>query len=1150
MKALSPAPSAAEKPRGLLGFWALIVTQFQGAFNDNLFRYLIVYFLIGILATDPDTGLADESATSRINSIAGMLFSLPFILFPGIFGALSDRFSKQRVTVWAKYLEILIMFFGAIAFYLGAPPLLWLLLFCMLTQSAMFSPSKYGILPEILPESQLSWGNGVLHMWTMVAIIAGTGLAGPLYWVLEHGAAGMLSAGAVLVALSCLGTGTAHFITKPAPANPTQRIPLQPWAGTGRIFKMFWADRWLLMTVVGYTFFWFAGMLFQQNVVTFGRATLGLSETATSLVLACLALGIGLGSLTAGYLSRGKIEVGLVPIGALGIAAFSTWLAVPGLPYRMVFLPLLGLGLSAGFFYVPLAAALQHRSPKEAKGGVIATANILTAAGMFVASWLYFLLGTLGVGTRQVFLLGAVLALGVGLFICIKLPIFVLRSALWLLFNTLYRLRVPGRENLPEKGGALLVANYNSFLDALAMLASIDRQIVFIMSEHYYNARRFRVLARLMGVIRLQDGPLADALRPAAEAAAKGYLVCVFGEDRHPLTAILDAFKESWARDHAGAEAVPIIPVHLDPIWTTVLGYSDGRFFLRAPTYLRRNITVGYGPTMANTSSAFAIRHEIRAVGTAAHDARKLRPDLVQRAFVKAARRHLRFMAIADARTGKLSYLKTLTGSIVLARKLKVLLGEQRMVSVLVPPSVGGALSNIALQLMGRIPVNLNYTASSQTMASCARQCHATHCVTARAFLERLPLEVPGEAVYLEDIMKSVTKKDRIVGLLLALFCPVRLLERLLGAPAGQTGDDLATIIFSSGSEGEPKGVMLSHNNLLKNIFSAVSIYAHKSTDVVMGFLPFFHSFGFTGTLWLPMVLGVGVAYHPNPLEPRAVGKLVHKYKARFLFGTPTFLMNFTRRCTREELATLDYTLCGAERLAERLRAQFIEKFGLDPLEGYGATECGPIISLSIPNFRVPGFYQKGNEHGKVGRPLAGISVRVVDPDTEEPIEDDAPGLMQIKGPNIMQGYLGMPEKTASVLKDGWYSTGDIVSLDAEGFIRITDRLARFSKIAGEMVPHAKVEDTLHEVLGLTEQSLAVAGVPDPNKGERLVVLHTLTDEQLAQLLAQMDRTGLPNLWRPRPNAFHRIDAIPILGTGKMDLKAVKALARQLDSGE
>ena len=315
---------------------------------------------------------------------------------------------------------------------------------------------------------------------------------------------------------------------------------------------------------------------------------------------------------------------------------------------------------------------------------------------------------------------------------------------------------------------------------------------------------------------------------------------------------------------------------------------------------------------------------------------------------------------------------------------------------------------------------------------------------------------------------------------------------------------------------------------------------------MLLGVLPFFHSFGFTVTLWLPAVLGCGVAYHPSPLDLTAVSELVRDYRVTFLLATPTFLQAYLRRCSPEDFGSLQFVVVGAEKLPERLALAFEDRFGIRPLEGYGATECSPVVAVNTRDFRAPGFRQVGAKRGRIGHPLPGISVRIVDPETREILPVGSAGLLLVRGPNVMKGYLGKPEKTAEVLQDGWYVTGDIATEDEDGFLTITDRLSRFSKIAGEMVPHIKVEEKLHELAGATEQKFVVTGVPDGKKGERLVVLHTLPAEELKALLDRMPEAGLPNLWTPRPNQFFHVEELPHLGSGKLDLRRVHEIAVEL----
>jgi acyl-[acyl-carrier-protein]-phospholipid O-acyltransferase/long-chain-fatty-acid--[acyl-carrier-protein] ligase len=384
---------------------------------------------------------------------------------------------------------------------------------------------------------------------------------------------------------------------------------------------------------------------------------------------------------------------------------------------------------------------------------------------------------------------------------------------------------------------------------------------------------------------------------------------------------------------------------------------------------------------------------------------------------------------------------------------------------------------------------------------------------------------------------------EKLTAAIVAFLLPAGVLERLLGRAEPAQLDDLATVIFSSGSTGEPKGVMLSHYNIGSNIQQLEQIFGLGRQDRFLGILPFFHSFGFAATLCLPAVVGAGAVYYPNPLDGKAIGPLVSQYGLTFLLATPTFLQLYLRSCAQEDFGSLRVVMTGAEKLSERLAAAFEEHFGIRPLEGYGCTECSPAVAVNTQDFRSAGFRQVGAKRGKIGHPLPGVCVKIVDPETLEPVPFGQPGLMLVRGPNVMQGYLGRPEKTAEVLRDGWYFTGDIAGMDEDGFLQITDRLSRFSKIGGEMVPHIKVEEKLHELAAVTEQTFVVAGVPDDKKGERLVVLHKLPPDRLQPCLDKLAQCDLPNLWKPRADQFFQLEAFPLLGTGKLDLRKVHELA-------
>jgi acyl-[acyl-carrier-protein]-phospholipid O-acyltransferase/long-chain-fatty-acid--[acyl-carrier-protein] ligase len=442
--------------------------------------------------------------------------------------------------------------------------------------------------------------------------------------------------------------------------------------------------------------------------------------------------------------------------------------------------------------------------------------------------------------------------------------------------------------------------------------------------------------------------------------------------------------------------------------------------------------------------------------------------------------------------------------------------------------------------LAGKIPVNLNFTAGPEAMNIAIQQCGIQTLLTSRQFVSRAKLEVRPGMVYLEEVLSQLSRWQKVRAFLTARLLPRGWLQRCYTAP-GHTPDTLATVVFSSGSTGTPKGIMLSHHNVVSNIESVEQIFTLTPHDRLLGVLPLFHSFGFTITLWFPLLTGIGVIYHPNPMDARTMGTLVQTHRATMLISTPTFCQMYLRQVPAEAFATLRYAIVGAEKLRPELAQAFHEKYGVPLLEGYGCTEMGPVVAANVPDVVHGGQRQIGHQPGPVGHPIPGVAAKVVHPDTYEPLPDGTEGLLLVKGPNRMLGYLGQPDKTAAVLRDEWYITGDIATIDANGFIRLTDRLARFSKIGGEMVPHGKVEDVLNGLLG--EQTGVVTAIPDAHKGEQLVVLHTHQDLDVEAVWEQLNRTALPKLWLPRREHFYYVAAIPMLATGKVDLQRVKRLA-------
>lgn len=519
------------------------------------------------------------------------------------------------------------------------------------------------------------------------------------------------------------------------------------------------------------------------------------------------------------------------------------------------------------------------------------------------------------------------------------------------------------------------------------------------------------------------------------------------------------------------------------------------------------------------------------------------------RNFIRTCKLRKRGRKIADSLGNELTGGGLLMRALILRRLLArhVLAEDERVVGLLLPPSVAAVVANAAVSLSRRATANLNYTVTSDVINQCIALGGIRHVLTSRSFMDKVKLEVDAELVYLEDFRTRATWRDKLRAALAAFAVPAGLLSRSLGLHRVQA-DDLMTLVFTSGSTGMPKGVMLTENNIASNVQAIQDVIHLRRDDVVLGILPFFHSFGYTVTLWTVLTIDLQGVYHFSPLDAKQIGKLCKKYLATVLLATPTFLRTYLRRCDPDELATLNVVVVGAERLPVELADAFESKFGIRPVEGYGTTELSPLVSVNIPPSRALGDPTAGIHEGSVGRPVPGVAAKVVDLDTGRTLGASQPGMLWIKGPNVMKGYFGSQELTAEVVQDGWYRTGDVAIIDPDGFITITGRESRFSKIGGEMVPHIHIEETLNRILGSVDDDegprVVVTAVPDEKKGERLVVIHTGLHKSPEELRKGLAEAGLPNIFIPSCDSFCQVDELPVLGTGKLDLKSIRQIAQ------
>ncbi len=680
----------------------------------------------------------------------------------------------------------------------------------------------------------------------------------------------------------------------------------------------------------------------------------------------------------------------------------------------------------------------------------------------------------------------------------------------WITTKILLRIETVHPERIPETGGALLVANHVSPVDALLIASCTARPVRFVESHETVAAR---------------------------QALNEGCLVCVFAEGCITQNGMLQTFDRGLEEMAKGADC-PIIPIYLGGVWGSHFSAAEGHLRTRARRFAHP-VSIHLGQHLPSTNTAFEARQKVEELACDYVDGLKHQTGTLPEQFVRSARRHWSRRCVADVTGKDLTHGRTLIGSILLSQILATRTHTMQNIGIMLPPSVGGVLANVAIGLLGKTSVNLSYVISESARAEIMARARVQHVITSRTFLEKLGLTPENTAyVFVEDLIKGISAPQKFRALLLARFLPLCLWRTVKQV----SPDDTATILFSSGSTGTPKGVMLSHHNLVSNLESVHRSYTIHTRDTLCGVLPFFHAFGLNITLWLPLTVGATSFYIPNPLDGQAVARSIREQKATILLATPTFLHGYLRRASTTDFRSLRSVIVGAEKLNPKLANLFEKKFGIRLQEGYGATELSPLVSLNLRDVDCGDHRQIGTRLGTVGRPVPGVAVKVVSPDTHHPLGMNEPGLLLVKAPNLMQGYLHDPDKTHEVIRDGWYDTGDIASIGTDGFITIRDRLSRFSKIGGEMVSHGQVEEICVTAVHGDERVILVTSRTHETKGEEIVVLYVPQKVDPTRLIQALRNSDLPNLSKPKPDNFIPVDAIPLLGSGKPDLMKVKTL--------
>jgi acyl-[acyl-carrier-protein]-phospholipid O-acyltransferase/long-chain-fatty-acid--[acyl-carrier-protein] ligase len=1116
-------------------FGPIFVVQFLGAFNDNLLKFALLFLATFTLYK------GDASKAGLLSVIASGIFIAPYFLFSALAGQIADARDKAMLVRFVKAAEIGIMALGLAGFWFESVPTLLVTLFLMGTHSALFGPVKYSIIPQHLHENEVVGGIGLIEAGTFLAILGGQLLAQQIPpW----------EAGLVATGLAVVGF-LAALAVPPAPATaPGLRIEANVFASTWHILKAARHGRGVWLSILGISWFFAVGAVLLSQFGPLVSSVLMASKDVATLFLVLFSVCVALGSLLVNALLKGEVSARYVPISALLMSAFMVDLWLSSTAFRpmvtdasireflatqgswRILVDLVGLALAGGMFIVPLYAILQTHAPREERSRTIAANNIVNAAvSVLVVVAATILLAT---GTSVPGVLGALgfATLSVALISCWLLPETVIKAIVRGLLRLLYRVELSGAENMPRAGEpAVVVVNHVSFLDGLLLAAFLPGKPTFAVHTRIARAWWLKPMLPLFDAFPVDPtNPLSA--KAMVKAVREGRTLVIFPEGRITVTgALMKVFDgPGMVADKADA---PIIPVRIDGAQFTPFSRLKGKVRLRLFPKIRLTVL---------PARRFIIEGDHTARARRAIAGRRLYDEMSQMIFDTAVTDTTLFEALLEARKvhgadapvvedikrEPMSYDRLVIASLALGKPLGTATGPGEAVGVLMPNVSGVVATFFALQSNGRVPAMLNYTAGlTNIRAACsAAQVHTI--VSARAFVTQAKLgELVGalEAdglhfLWLEDIGAQIGFAAKLRAKIASWSAAGR--HKRLGI----SPDAPAVILFTSGSEGLPKGVVLTHRNLLSNCRQLAARIDFNASDVVLNALPVFHSFGLTGGTLLPILHGVKTLLYPSPLHYRIVPALAYDANATILFGTDTFLAGYARMAHGYDFYSLRYIFAGAERVRDETRKVYAEKFGLRILEGYGATEAGPVIAVNTPMH----FHA-----GSVGRLLPGIEARI----------DDVPGIdlggrLSIRGPNIMAGY--MKADAPGLLQPpegGWHDTGDIVTIDEQGFVTIRGRAKRFAKIGGEMVSLPAVEGYAAKVWPGAEH--AVVTRPDPRKGEQLVMFTTARDANAGELQSWGRAHGITELSLPRD--IRILEALPVLGTGKLDYVAMGELA-------
>jgi len=1101
-----------------------------------------------------------------LSVLVDALLVLPFVLLVSPGGMLADRYSRVRMLRASAWLALIGTLALAWSYRHGVPGGVFALTGLLAVQNALFAPLKYASIRDLVGVRRLAQANGLVQAVTAAGFA--TGLLGAVHVL---GAMALAESGGELGATLAAAAPFAWVLVAGALAALGAAYLLRPAAAAGTALRFDWRrylrgaylrenlaltrrQESVYLSVIGLGIFWSIAVVTLSLLPALATSGGVLGDVPRlPWLLGAFAAGHAAGALLAGRVSRGHIETGVVPVGAFGVAL--SLIVLPLLDSSVAqALCLAAFGLLGALFVVPLTTLVQYHAADEERGRAVAAANFVKASMILVALLLAGLAGVAGLGGNAMLVLLALGALAGALFTCYKLPQALVRILVTVVVAQRYRTEIIGFERLPAAGGVLLIGNHISWIDWALVQMACPRPIRFVMFRGIYERwSMLRPLFDFFGVIPISSSGSRDALAKVHDLLAAGEVVCMFPEGAISRSGHLGEFKRGFETGVAGTDAV-IVPFYLRGLWGSRFSRANIQVRTLRERFARRDLIIAFGLPLPADTPVEPVKRRVFDLSIESWQRYSDTLRTVPEAWFETARRQRGQMVIADTMMGGLSGYRFMTGVFLFARMIERKVPEQN-VGLMLPTTNAGALANMAALVRGRTVVNLNYTASVEATQAAIRKAGIGHVLTSARFLERLrgrgidpeALLAGTEILRMEDLGATLSRGARLGMLLQVMLMPAFLLRRRYFRTVAL--DAPAAIMFSSGSEGQPKGVVLSHRNFMANLKQIYDVLNTEDDDVVMATLPQFHAFGLTVTTFMPLVEGVPVVCHPDPTDAVNVAKAVASYRATLLFGTSTFLRLYAKnpRVHPLMLSSIRIVVAGAEKLSQDVREAFKLKFTREIYEGYGATETTPVASTNIPDCIDTTYWtvQIGNKPGTVGMPLPGTSFRIVDPETLEELPTGSDGLILIGGAQVMLGYLDDLQRTAEVIVelDGarWYKTGDKGHVDADGFLRIVDRYSRFAKLGGEMVSLTAVEDHVRRALGEADCEMVAVNLPDGRKGEQIVLLMMGEDIDPDAVRKVLVERGMHPLMLPA--SIHRVAEVPKLGSGKTDFAASRRLA-------